>query len=285
MLLESLSAAFQSRARPGLSTEAVLLRTLEPGPAPIKELWRIGRVSKRAMETIVNAAMRQDMVALDDGAVSLLASLPEADPASCPPLEALVSQLELEHPHFPVPYGTADPSFTGGPGVDWKPVPRGSDSNVGDLSMTALLSQALVAFAIEYENRRRGPIQWAANILQTLDDQGVGLLRLPERGTHSVKNLVRLGILAQDHQAVRPTALGRAMRDAYRPLCEQVESRWRHRYGSSLLDEVVDAVGAAGQCRPFPLVAWTGREFSLLDDKPRVDRPQTRRRFAPRGCP
>src|SRR5215210_5556691 len=189
MLLESLSAAFQSRARPGLSTEAVLLRTLEAGPAPIRELWRIGRVSKRAMETIVNAAMRQHMVALDDGTVSLLTSLPEADPASCPPLEALVSQLELEHPHFPVPYGTADPTFTGGPGVDWKPVPRGLDSSIGDLPISALLSQALVAFAIEYESRRVGPLQWAANILRTPDDDGGGFQPLPASGTHSVKNL------------------------------------------------------------------------------------------------
>src|SRR5215210_3352177 len=180
MLLESLSAAFQSRARPGLSTEAVLLRTLEAGPAPIRELWRIGRVSKRAMETIVNAAMRQHMVALDDGTVSLLTSLPEADPASCPPLEALVSQLELEHPHFPVPYGTADGSFTGGPGVDWKPVLREPGSSVAGLPMTALLSQALVAFAIEYEKAHHGPLQWAANILRNMGDGAVDVPPIQE---------------------------------------------------------------------------------------------------------
>ena len=149
MLVESMSAAFQSRVRPGLSTEAVLLRTLERGPAPVETLWRSGRVSKRAMKTIVNAATRQNLVALNDGKVSLLAPLPPVAPASCPPLEALVSQLDFEHPHFPVPYGTADPRFTGGPGVDWKPVPRQTDTMVRGLPMTALLSQALVAFAIE----------------------------------------------------------------------------------------------------------------------------------------
>jgi hypothetical protein len=51
-----------------------------------------------------------------------------------------------------VPYGTADPSFAaGGRGVDWKPVPRESTSKVEVLPMASLLSQALVAFAIEYE--------------------------------------------------------------------------------------------------------------------------------------
>ncbi len=265
MLVEALSGAFESRHRPGLCTEAVLLRALEGGAVPAKEVWRDGRVSKRAMKSIVNAAARLGMVALDGGEVRLLVSLPPIEPASCPPLEALVSQLELEHPHFPVPYGTADPSFAGGgPGVDWKPVPRESASSVEGLPMTALLSQALVAFALEYEKERRGPIQWAANILREAGDDGAYLPPLPKRGTHSVPNLERLGIVSVDRdKVVRLTAAGRAMRDAYGPLCEQIESRWRDRLGS-LIDESIDAVRVDGDWRPFPLVAWTGAEFSLL---------------------
>jgi len=30
-------------------------------------------------------------------------------------------------------------------------------------------------------------------------------------------------------------------------------------------DEVIDAVGMSGGWRPFPLVTWTGSEFSLLE--------------------
>jgi hypothetical protein len=131
--------------------------------------------------------------------------------------------------------------------------------------MTALLSQAIVGFAIEYESGGGGPIQWAANILQTLDSRGLDLPPLPERGTHSVNNLVRLGIVARDRGAVRPTAAGRAMRDVYRPLCDHIESRWRNQFGSSLVDEVIDAVEVSGDWRQFPLVTWTGREFSLLE--------------------
>jgi hypothetical protein len=219
------------------------------------------------MKSIVTGAIRQKAVAVDDERVWLLSSLPPVVPASCPPLEAFVARLELEHPHFPIPYGTADPSFTGGPGVDWKPVPRLPDATVRGLPMTALLSQALVAFAIEYEGHRAGPLQWAANILQFADDEGAGLPPLPERGTHSVNNLVRLGILTKDRDDVRLTAVGRAMRDAYHPLCQQIESAWRDTFGS-LIDEVVEALGVVTPSRPFPLVAWTGREFSLLDDQP-----------------
>lgn len=90
---------------------------------------------------------------------------------------------------------------------------------------------------------------------------------LPPRGTHSVPNLERLGLVTVDrHRDLRLTANGRIVRDAFQPLCEQVESRWRHRFGSSLIDEVIAAVHEDGAWRPFPLVAWTGAEFSLLGD-------------------
>ena len=266
--MNALSGAFLSRARFGLCTEAVLLRALQDGPLPAKELWWHGRISKRAMKTIVNAATKKGLVVVSGEEVSLAASLPATEPASSPPLQALVSQLELEHPHFPVPYGTADPTFCGrgDEGRDWKPVRREPASNAERLSMTALLSQALVAFAIEYEKHRRGPIQWAANILDGLNDVRADVAAAPARGPHSVANLERLRIvtLGQD-KVVRLTARGRAMRDAYRPLCERIESRWRQQMGSSLIDQVIDAVGVDGDWRPFPLIAWDGTDFSIVD--------------------
>ena len=70
------------------------------------------------------------------------------------PLEAIVSGLPLEHPHYPCGYGIADRRITGGLGVDWKAVHRapGADT-VTSLSLLALLSQALVGFAVQYESR------------------------------------------------------------------------------------------------------------------------------------
>ena len=57
------------------------------------------------------------------------------------------------------------------------------------------------------------------------------------------------------------------MRAAYEPLCEQIEARWRHRLGSSLIDEVVTAVRVDGDWRPFPLITWSGAEFSVLGEE------------------
>jgi hypothetical protein len=249
VLVEALSGAFQRRTRPDLATEAVVLRPLGAGPLPSKELWRHGRVSKRAMTTLVKAAVRQGLVEVDGADVRLLTSLPPVEPAACPPLAALVAQLELEHPHFPVPYGTADASFTGGPGVDWKPVPREPGSGADALPMTALLSQALVAFAIEYEREHRGPIQWAVRV------------RIGE----PAGGMQRHGVVGDDGT---PTAIGRAIGDAFEPLCTEIEARWRERFGAALVDEVIEAVADDGDWLPFPLIGWTGRSFDVLGNRP-----------------
>lgn len=209
------------------------------------------------------------MVEVNGEKARLVASPPSSEPASCPPLEALVSQLELEHPHFPVPYGTVDPTFCGrrGGGRDWKPVRREPGSDVQGLPMTALLSQALVAFAVEYEQGRRGPIQWAANILDGLDDVGADLAPVPQCGPHTVANLQRLNVVTIDQDGiVRLTRRGRVMRDAYRPLCRRVESSWRERLGSSFIDQTIDAVHVDGDWQAFPLIAWRDGEFSVVDN-------------------
>ena len=70
-------------------------------------------------------------------------------------LESLVAAFPLEHPHYPASYGLADASITGGNGVDWKPVRRTGGDPVANLPLSALVSQALVAFAMEYEEPRR----------------------------------------------------------------------------------------------------------------------------------
>jgi len=248
VLSAALTGAFLARVTPGLSNEAVLLRPLAAaGPLPAKELWRHGRVSKRAMTTILKASTRLGLVEAEGTDVALRVELPAVEPASCMPLATLVSQLELEHPHFPVPYGTADDSFTGGPGVDWKPVPRESTSSVDGLPMTALLSQALVAFAIDYERAGRVAMQWA--------------LRL--RVGRPAGGMQRHGVVGATGA---PTPRGVAMRDAFEPLCTELESRWRAQHGPTLIDDVIDAVRveAVEDPPPFPLVSWTGAEFAVL---------------------
>jgi hypothetical protein len=80
-------------------------------------------------------------------------------------LEDFVGELPLELPHYPNPYGTVDQRITGGRAVpasdgpppvpahgrDWPVVPRDGAASASELPLSALLSQALVAFIIDYE--------------------------------------------------------------------------------------------------------------------------------------
>jgi hypothetical protein len=221
-------------------------------------------------EAIFNAAAKRGLVAVNGEEVQLAASLPSTERRRVHGSKHSCPSLSWSTRTFLFPCGTADPTFCGrgGGGRDWKPVRRELASSADGLSVTALPSQALVAFAIEYEQQRRGPIQWAANILDGLDDVGGDVAPVPDRGPRTVGNLERLRIVTvgQD-KVVRLTARGRAMRDAYRPLCERVESRWRQRMGSSLIDQIIDAVGVDGDWRSFPLVAWDGAEFSIVGNR------------------
>lgn len=87
-------------------------------------------------------------------------------------LEKIVGRLPFELSHFPASYGAADPSVVGGPfvppskkrdglpahGADWVPVRRSDGDTVSSLPLTALLSQTLMAFTIEYEDRFPWPL-------------------------------------------------------------------------------------------------------------------------------
>jgi hypothetical protein len=77
-------------------------------------------------------------------------------------LTTVVAGLELEMPHYLHPYGTVDPSVAGG--VDWKRVPRDRAADTtSDLSILALLSQALTAYSMQYE-KRGGALLWAVHL-------------------------------------------------------------------------------------------------------------------------
>jgi hypothetical protein len=172
-------------------------------------------------------------------------------------LEALVGRLDLELPWFPTSYGAADNTFAGGRavaaqagppalpahGTDWRPVLRTDPDGVDGLPLSALLSQAVVAFAVEYESESGAGLSLATGtLLRAVPDDGVRAADLPHTGAH--------GILADDGSAtgraavVRPTALGRALRDAHGPLVETIEGRWRSRHGTALVQSIRSATGA-----------------------------------------
>jgi hypothetical protein len=142
------------------------------------------------------------------------------------PLEVFVSQLPLEYSHYPCGYGAADGSVTGGNGVDWKPVARKEAADT--VSLLALLSQALVGFAAEYESRVAFGISAGVYFDAAFGDDPIPLAKTPPAlmiAGNGKSGLERHRAVEVDRsKLVTLTPRGRELRDAYWPTVRAVEA-------------------------------------------------------------
>ena len=203
-----------------------------------KRLSRMGMAEVRDK----SVALTETGVASREGWRSLVDGLGASWPAATSLREALVaivSRLELEHPHFPTQYGTADSSITGGPGRDWKPVRREGTGGAEHLPLVALLSQAFVALAIAYESRN-GALGWVANVMAFVPGEGASVAAIPPDGRRLLGGLERHGWIAVDQRARRitPTAFGQARRVAHERTLAAIEDEWRDRFGPDVVGEL-----------------------------------------------
>ena len=182
-------------------------------------------------------------------------------------LESLVARLPFELPHYPASYGAADPSAIGGPfaqpwkktdvpahGNDWSPVPRTSDSSVSTLPITALLSQALMAFTIDYENRFPWPLASTATVLCHIGEEPMPLDDVP--GDHGImgngKSLLERHLIVEvtkdpaspRQKLVALTDRGVAVMKHHPGRLEAVEDEWSERFGDTVA-ALRDALTAA----------------------------------------
>ena len=178
-------------------------------------------------------------------------------------LASLVPQFRFELPLYPASYGTADPSATGGTfvqnasrkddlpahGVDWKPVFREAGADVGALPVTALLSQALMAFTIDYEDRFPWPLASTLNVLVHVGD-GAHLSELPEGHgiTATGKSLLERHLIVDvekkkggDHLVTR-SARGNQVIEHHPKRLAAVEQEWDERYGADLVGSLREAL-------------------------------------------
>jgi len=206
------------------------------------------RLSKRVVTTTVNGMVRHGWASVDGGVVRLTdvarrardewaaaialaeTTWPGASSLRAP-LEAFVSRLPLEHPHYSCGYGPADWRITGGPGVDWKPVPRDPTAEtVTSLPLLALLSQALVGFAVDYESRVPFAMVVGLSLDAAFADDWAPLAEAPPVlmiAGNGKSSLERHGVVTVDRsKRVTLTSLGRRLRDAYQPTVQAVESSW-----------------------------------------------------------
>lgn len=191
-------------------------------------------------------------------------------------LEQLVCRIPLELPHFPASYGAADPSATGGTfvqnrkrkegvpahGQDWAPVWRAEgDDSVSALPITALLSQALMAFTIDYEDHFPWPLNSTANVLVHITTERRPLADLPaDHGiTGNGKSLLERHLIVEVFKegTTKLVALhyrGEQVMFNHPLRLEKTEAEWRGRYGGELIDALraalADVAGADSSAYP-----------------------------------
>ena len=149
----------------------------------------------------------------------------------------------------------------------------------GERSLSALLSQALVAFTIEFDNeaatriphvttlaRQAGEVgrgawlvslpMWA-NFMRFVDEEGTPLRELTEQvQLTNLRGLLRWGYITiapdgADTRAepprgdwlVRPTRWGRIAQEVWRPLDAVIERRWVERFGAGAIADLRGALG------------------------------------------
>jgi DNA-binding MarR family transcriptional regulator len=157
-------------------------------------------------------------------------------------LQALVSQLDVEMPHYlPVVWsGKSEvPDLKGR-------LPAAAEGGIASrLDLSVLLSQVLLAFTIDFERESNVSLPISANALRVLDEKGVRVRDLPrltgvskEAISMSVGFLQRGRYLVVERdptdsrtQVARLTATGLQAQDAYRQLPGVIEERWQARFG------------------------------------------------------
>jgi hypothetical protein len=282
-----------SASLPTLAVWSNLLRPVGDG-IDIGELPAAARLSKRAVRAAVSAACRRGWLVREGKTVRPSAAgenvgerWPSIDADVdtsitshlAQPLREVVRQLYLDWPHYPTGYGPADHSVTGGVyttgggrtdskvpthGQDWAPVLRHDvdGSSVAGLPLSALLSEAFVAFAAEFEELGIGALHLAATVLRLLPDDGVPvneismLSRLKGDGK-SVLERHRYIEIVRDANNVKvrlavPTSRGRNTRDDYESAVAWVEDQWRSKYGSEVVTQLRSALETIDVDRSLP---------------------------------
>ncbi len=152
---------------------------------------------------------------------------------------------------------------------------RDPNTPLSTLPLSALLSQALMAFAIDYEADGRGWFAPTASVFRLLGEEGLPLELLPADAAVSgsgKSTLERHGLLVVERdpankrrRIARLTDRGRMMRDSYPLRVAAVEQIWRTIFGGALLGRLRSSLEAiasefqqhANHCPPMN--AWLSR--------------------------
>lgn len=282
--LAALEADYEDGHAPPLVVWSNVLRVLGDGHVHVRDLPALSRMSVRAVRISNQFLERDGLLTIADKVVRLTTSGSRALQngqdridaiASTWPislrdaLEKVVRGIDVELPHYPTGYGQGDSSFTGGDsipaepgppripahGMEW-PVVLRDVAAVGELPLSALLSQALIAFTIDYDAPGEGVfggLNTAVRFFRHVPDTGITLAEAKQSGGVSGtgrSNFERHRLVTVDNGVVVLTPRGKRVRDAYPARAFAVEAEWCGRFGTSAIDGLrheLEALDIKGQ--------------------------------------
>jgi DNA-binding MarR family transcriptional regulator len=184
-------------------------------------------------------------------------------------LQAVVGQLDLDLPcHLPVVYPTMNGKAEI-PSAD-RPVTARDTDDISSLDLSALVSQALLSFTIDFERASRLSLPISANSLRVLTEHGVRVRDLPRlTGVSKEANAMSVGFLARHGCAlvepdstahrgkvVRLTPTGLKAQKKYHRLLGVTEKAWEARLGEdgiATLRESLDRLVGDATAEASPL--------------------------------
>src|SRR5215475_1338815 len=131
-------------------------------------------------------------------------------------------------------------------------------------SLPTAMSQALIAFTIEFDNEfehriehhtgnKKGGGVWLtsmamwSNFMRVIPADGIPLRAVAANGKiTNLGGLQRWGYISIDpaDQTVRLKPGGRRAQEVWRPLAGEIEQRWRKRFGDAAIDELRSALSS-----------------------------------------
>ena len=248
----------EPRTGPLLTSYAMwanFLRHVGDGGRSLSDVREAACITDKTLHVVTNGMERWGYVTLGPGKGEARAVSPTADgrraAATWAPLPDEVdrrwAELRPQLRDFPLRHEGRFPSFL--PIARYEAglraeVPDANGRGHDNLSVGELLAQVLLAFTVEYEAESEVSLAVAANYLRVLTSEPVPVRALPE-ATGTSKEAVSFAttFLARNGLAetgtggaaqVRLTAAGLKAQERHARLVDEVEGRWRERYGRDL---------------------------------------------------
>lgn len=288
------------RPRPSLVQYANLLRVIPDGGISLSDLPKLARISRRAMKSrsglpngwldVTKVKPRGQLWRLTDLGQAMKETGRELVEAAeehwrakvganvCEELggalQGFVAALEVEWPHYPMPYGGADTSATGGKwiaakpgppripahGTDWIPVVRADDDSARSLPVYALASQALMQFKSDYEHLADWNMTAADRLARAFPTDQLPVHAVPSslhidgsgKGSLERHGIVRVTGQGDDRVA-ELTPRGRELVANHAGRLRAIVEGWRARYGGQLVEGLERALRTVDEKLPNDL--------------------------------